>query len=125
MVPADMACPARDPVTPVAEGYDPTTVDWGALVADIVAIGTREPRFCSFVIRQWFHDVGGHHTGEDEALPFDGAADGSVITDLLEAAEMQVLGAVFASLLGISSSRCGFRVLSLEYLTCRYSVRGM
>ena len=62
--------------------YDPTAVDWNAVVADLVAIGTKEPRFCNFAIRAWFHDISGF--GDEEAGDFDGAADGSFLADTQE-----------------------------------------
>lgn len=74
---AGYTCPARQNPIPVREGYDPTAVDWNALVADVVAIGGREPRFCNMAIRAWFHDVAGFADEVDtdpQYLPFDGAA---------------------------------------------------
>ena len=55
---ADLSCLATDPVTPVSEGYDPAVVDWNAVVGDLEAVWDVEPRFCSFAIRAWFHDIG-------------------------------------------------------------------
>jgi hypothetical protein len=82
---ADYACPARDPVkTTIREAYNPSAVNWGAVVADIIQIGKHEPRFCNMVIRSWFHDVSGFSNGRDENFPFDGASDGSAITDFNE-----------------------------------------
>ena len=82
---AEYSCPARDPVNAaVREGYDPAAVNWGALVADIVAIGKQEPRFCNMAIRSWFHDLSGFSDGDEESFPFDGGADGSFITDFNE-----------------------------------------
>lgn len=78
------SCPARDPVNvAVRDGYDPGAVNWGAVVADIIQIGTHEPRFCNMVIRSWFHDVSGFSDNVAK-FPFDGSADGSFITDFEE-----------------------------------------
>ena len=55
---ADLSCPATDPVTPVQGGYDPSAVDWAAVVGDLAAVWEVEPRFCNFAIRAWFHDIG-------------------------------------------------------------------
>lgn len=72
-------------MTPVRDGYDPAAVNWGAIVADIVQIGNHEPRFCNMAIRSWFHDVGGFSDGvTSTSFAFDGAADGSFITDFNE-----------------------------------------
>ena len=82
---AEYSCPARDPVNAaVREGYDPAAVNWGAVVADIVQVGTQEPRFCNMAIRSWFHDLSGFSDGDNEHCPFDGGADGSFITDFNE-----------------------------------------
>lgn len=82
---ADYSCPATDPVkTEFRSSYDPTTVDWNAVVADIIAIGAKEPRFCNFAIRSWFHDVSGFADGSDAFFAHDGAADGSFVVDFDE-----------------------------------------
>lgn len=60
------SCPAQDPIVPVREGYDPSDVDWNALVADVYAITDAEPRVCTMTIRAWFHDLAAHHAQLEE-----------------------------------------------------------
>lgn len=90
------ACPAQDDITPVQGGYDPASVDWNAVVADIYSITEAEPRVCTMAIRTWFHDVGAHdrhavtgHDDLDEFFPGIGGSDASIITHKDETLEHQ------------------------------------
>jgi hypothetical protein len=80
------ACPAQDLIVPVLEPYDPATVDWNAVVADVLAITRAEPRVCTMAIRAHFHDIGAHNFKEGEPFavprdifPYIEAADASSI----------------------------------------------
>jgi hypothetical protein len=80
------ACPAQDLITPVLEPYDPATVDWNAVVADVLAITRAEPRVCTMAIRAHFHDIRAHNgkagdpfTVPRDIFPYIEAADASSI----------------------------------------------
>ena len=89
---AGYLCPALDPVEGKGAAYDPASVDWDAVVADIMKIGALEPRFCNMAIRAWFHDVSAfgnsrrHDDGVEAEIPFDTVSDGSIFTNEDEAA---------------------------------------
>lgn len=89
---AGYLCPALDPVEGKGAAYDPASVDWDAVVADIMKIGALEPRFCNMAIRAWFHDVTAFGNsspdgdGVSEQKPFETVSDGSIFTNADEAA---------------------------------------
>ena len=80
------ACPAQDDIAPVVGAYDPATVDWNAVVADVYAITDSEPRVCTMAIRTWFHDAGSHEpldngpASDEEMFPGIGGSDASILT---------------------------------------------
>lgn len=79
----DIKCPASDLVNAVSSGYNPRAVNWKGVLSDIESIGREEPRWCSFVIRAWFHDGSSIHGVKDDS-PFNGGSEGSLFTDKRE-----------------------------------------
>jgi hypothetical protein len=55
------SCPSLDTlngVSQVGDDYNPALVDWRSIKKSIEYLAGREPRFCNFAIRAFFHDSG-------------------------------------------------------------------